>query len=278
MPTPPRSYSAAAAEKLRLALLALAASAAVAASAQDVPDDDPADTDVLGEIPEDIEEGGVYVCNPCEKKSCASDDCMCDGPCEEGKPCTDCDDEDPGDDPGIDEEPGDDPEPPKETSGDDPVVLVGGETPAVPAPEPVIRGEAPRMPVRCSTNAPALPPLPIELTEADLKKLEAAGFDVSTAIHAATNAPAYSIAVETLSRALSAQAGYPITPELIVQAAKIAEMELEEFAREKLSELGIEPGATIDPPAPVPTATNATATPPPARLGGRRYPVPRTNP
>ena len=91
MPTPPRSYSAAAAEKLRLALLALAASAAVVASAQDVPDDDPADTDVLGEIPEDIEEGGVYVCNPCEKKSCASDDCMCDGPCEEGKPCTDCD-------------------------------------------------------------------------------------------------------------------------------------------------------------------------------------------
>ena len=243
MPTPPRSYSAAAAEKLRLALLALAASAAVVASAQDVPDDDPADTDVLGEIPEDIEEGGVYVCNPCEKKSCASDDCMCDGPCEEGKPCTDCDDEDPGDDPGIDEEPGDDPEPPKETSGDDPVVLVGGEPPAVPAPEPIIRGEAPRMPVRCSTNAPA-----------------------------------YSIAVETLSRALSAQAGYPITPELIVQAAKIAEMELEEFAREKLSELGIEPGATIDPPAPVPTATNATATPPPARLGGRRYPVPRTNP
>ena len=107
MPTPPRSYSAAAAEKLRLALLALAASAAVVASAQDVPDDDPADTDVLGEIPEDIEEGGVYVCNPCEKKSCASDDCMCDGPCEEGKPCTDCDDEDPGDDPGIDEEPDD---------------------------------------------------------------------------------------------------------------------------------------------------------------------------
>jgi len=44
------------------------------------------------------------------------------------------------------------------------------------------------MPVRCSTNAPALPPLPIELTEEDLKKLEAAGFDVSTAIHAATNA------------------------------------------------------------------------------------------
>jgi hypothetical protein len=87
------------------------------------------------------------------------------------------------------------------------------------------------MPVRCSTNAPALPPLPIELTEEDLKKLEAAGFDVSTAIHAATNAPAYSIAVETLSRALSAQAGYPITPELIVQAAKIAEIANKEWER-----------------------------------------------
>lgn len=245
MPTPPRSYSAAAAEKLRLALLALAASAAVVASAQDVPDDAPADTDVLGEIPEDIEEGGVYVCNPCEKKSCASDDCMCDGPCEEGKPCTDCDDEDPGDDPGIDEEPGDDPEPPKETSGDDPVVLVGGEPPAVPAPEPVIRGEAPAMPVRDSS---------------------------------ATNAPACGLAVETLSRAMSAMGGYPIPSELIVQSAKAAEMEPEEYAREKLSELGIEPGATIDPPTPVSTATNAPATPSPARLGGRFVPVPRTNP
>ena len=245
MPTPPQSYSAAAAEKLRLALLALAASAAVVASAQDVPDDDPADMDVLGEIPEDIEEGGVYVCNPCEKKSCASDDCLCEDPCEEGMPCTDCDDEEPGDDPGVDEEPGDDPEPPEKTSGDDPVVFVGGEAPTVPAPEPMVRGESPAMPVRDSS---------------------------------ATNAPAYSIAVETLSRALSAQAGYPITPELIVQAAKIAEMELEEYAREKLSELGIEPGEKKEPPAvPAPT-TNAPANPPPARLGGRRYSVPRTNP
>ena len=266
MPTPPRSYSAAAAEKLRLALLALAASAAVAASAQDVPDDEPADTDVLGEIPEDIETGGDIGGVACPKEGCDSEDCWCDGPCEEGKPCTDCDTQ--GDD-GKEETHAENAESAESQSH--------AET-AETAPEPMVRGEAPAMPVRCSTNAPALPPLPIELTEEDLKKLEAAGFDVSTAIHAATNAPAYSIAVETLSRALSAQAGYPITPELIVQAAKIAEMELEEYAREKLSELGIEPGATIDPPAPVPTATNATATPPPARLGGRRYPVPRTNP
>ena len=91
MPTPPRSYSAAAAEKLRLALLALAASAAVAASAQDVPDDEPADTDVLGEIPEDFETGGDIGGVACPKEGCDSEDCWCDGPCEEGKPCTDCD-------------------------------------------------------------------------------------------------------------------------------------------------------------------------------------------
>ena len=196
MPTPPRTYSAAAAEKLRLALLALAASAAVVASAQDVPDDAPADTDVLGEIPEDFETGGDIGGVACPKKGCDSEDCWCDGPCEEGKPCTDCDDEDPGDNPDVDEEPGDDPEPPEETSGDDPAVFVGGEAPTVPAPEPIVRGESPSMPVRCSTNAPSLPPLPIELTEADLKRLEAAGFDMITATNAAaratgrTNAPA----------------------------------------------------------------------------------------
>ena len=234
MPTPPRSYSAAAAEKLRLALLALAASAAVAASAQDVPDDEPADTDVLGEIPEDIETGGDIGGVTCPKEGCDSEDCWCDGPCEEGKPCTDCD-----------------------TQGDD-----GKEETHAENAE---RAES-------KTHAESA-----EGAESGEGSGEAKS-SPSVTPAAATNAPAYSIAVETLSRALSAQAGYPITPELIVQAAKIAEMELEEYAREKLSELGIEPGATIDPPAPVPTATNATATPPPARLGGRRYPVPRTNP
>jgi len=234
MPTPPRTYSAAAAEKLRHALLALAASAAVAASAQDVPDDEPAETDVLGEIPEDIETGGDIGGVACPKEGCDSEDCWCDGPCEEGKPCTDCD-----------------------TQGDD-----GKEETHAENAE---RAET-------KTHAESA-----EGAESGEGSGEAKS-SPSIAPAAATNAPAYSTAVETLSRALSAQAGYPITPELIVQAAKIAEMELEEFAREKLSELGIEPGATIDPPAPVPTATNATATPPPARLGGRRYPVPRTNP
>ena len=258
MPTPPRSYSAAAAEKLRLALLALAASAAVAASAQDVPDDEPADTDVLGEIPEDIEEGGVYVCNPCEKKSCASDDCMCDGPCEEGKPCTDCDTQ--GDD-GKEETHAENAESAETESHAENAESAETESHAENAES-----------AESKTHAESA-----EGAESGEGSGEAKS-SPSVAPAAATNAPAYSIAVETLSRALSAQAGYPITPELIVQAAKIAEMELEEFAREKLSELGIEPGATIDPPAPVPTATNATATPPPARLGGRRYPVPRTNP
>ena len=234
MPTPPRTYSAAAAEKLRLALLALAASAAVAASAQDVPDDEPADTDVLGEIPEDFETGGDIGGVACPKEGCDSEDCWCDGPCEEGKPCTDCD-----------------------TQGDD-----GKEETRAENAESA----------ESKTHAESA-----EGAESGEGSGEAKS-SPSVAPAAATNAPAYSIAVETLSRALSAQAGYPITPELIVQAAKIAEMELEEYARENLSELGIEPGATIDPPAPVPTATNATATPPPARLGGRRYPVPRTNP
>jgi len=278
MPTPPRSYSPSAAERLRRALLALAASAATLTSHAQDAEGDFEDPDVLGEIPEDIEEGGAYAFFPCSNPGCKAEDC--EGECQDGEPCAGCDTRS-GDEEKTHAENAESAEtkPNAESAeGAESDSHAENAESAESAPEPIIRGEAPRMPVRCSANAQAFPPIPIELTEADLKKLEAAGFDVSTAIHAATNAPAYSIAVETLSRALSAQAGYPITPELIVQAAKIAEMELEEFAREKLSELGIEPGATIDPPAPVPTATNATATPPPARLGGRRYPVPRTNP
>ena len=93
MPTPPPSYSAAAAEKLRRALLALAASAAtVAATAQDTDTDaDFDDPDVLGEIPEDIETGGDYGDIACPKKGCKSEDCWCDDDCVEGKPCTACD-------------------------------------------------------------------------------------------------------------------------------------------------------------------------------------------
>ena len=92
MPTPPRTYSPAAAEKLRRALLALAASAAtLTAHAQDAEGnfDDP---DVLGEVPEDIELGGdIGGFIPCEKESCPSDDRLCDDACAGGKPCTPCD-------------------------------------------------------------------------------------------------------------------------------------------------------------------------------------------
>ena len=266
MPTPPRSYSPSAAEKLRLALLALAAAAATPIVAQvpgviaagtpppppagdaesaDVPDfivlggDIPPDIepgDDIGTLfprtddgsertdegPEEVVLGGEVPPERCDDPDCRDDNC--DAPyCDACEGCA----------PAV-----------EKPAGNSPSV----ETDAAvreSAPEPIVWGEAPRMPVRDGS---------------------------------ATNAPAYSIAVETLSRALSAQAGYPITPELIVQAAKIAEMEPEEYAREKLSALGTEPGAKIEPPAvPAPT-TNAPANPPPARLGGRRYSVPRTNP
>ena len=91
MPTPSRTYSPSAAERLRLALLALAASAATLTSNAQDAEGDFDDPDVLGEIPEDIEEGGVYAVMPCEKKSCVSDDCLCEDNCSEGKPCTACD-------------------------------------------------------------------------------------------------------------------------------------------------------------------------------------------
>ena len=165
MPTPPRTYSPSAAERLRRALLALAASAATLTSHAQDAEGDFEDPDVLGEIPEDIEEGGAYTFFPCSNPGCKAEDC--EGECLDGEPCAGCD----------------------TRSGDEEKTHAENAESAESAPEPIIRGEAPRMPVRCSTNAPALPPLPIELTEADLKRLEAAGFDVSTAIHAATNAP-----------------------------------------------------------------------------------------
>ena len=286
MPTPPRTYSAAAAEKLRLALLTLAAAAATPAVSQvpgvitagtpppppagdarsmDIPEPDV--IELGGEIPEDIETGGDIGGVACPKEGCDSEDCWCDGPCEEGKPCTDCDTQ--GDD-GKEETHAENAESAESQSHAENAENAETESHAESAESQSHAENAES--AESKTHAESA-----EGAESGEGSGEAKS-SPSVAPAAATNAPAYSIAVETLSRALSAQAGYPITPELIVQAAKIAEMELEGFAREKLSELGIEPGATIDPPAPVPTATNATATPPPARLGGRRYPVPRTNP
>ena len=135
MPTPPRTYSSAAAEKLRLAILALAATAVAGCDRVET---------ALG-----FRTTGVI------------------GP---PVPATS--------------------EPATVSESDD--IILGGEPPIEPAaidtPDALVRGEPPMMPVP-STNAPSSAPIPIELTEADLKKLEAAGFDVSTAIHAATNAP-----------------------------------------------------------------------------------------
>ena len=200
MPTPPRSYSAAAAEKLRLALLALAASAAVAASAQDVPDDEPADTDVLGEIPEDIEEGGVYVCNPCEKKSCASDDCMCDGPCEEGKPCTDCD-----------------------TQGDDGKEETHAEN---------AEGAEARTHAENAESAEAK-------THAESAEGAESGEGSGEAESSPSVAPAAATnAVQELARAMSEKSGYPVSADLVVAAAKRLNQDPEEYAKKTLEEIG----------------------------------------
>ena len=161
MPSPPRTYSPSAAERLRRALLALAASAATLTSHAQDAEGDFDDPDVLGEIPEDIEEGGAYAFFPCSNPGCKAEDC--EGECQDGEPCAGCD----------------------TRSGDEEKTHAENAESAESAPEPIIRGEAPRMPVRCSTNAPALPPLPIELTDADIKKLVAAGFEVPSV----TNAP-----------------------------------------------------------------------------------------
>ena len=172
MPSPPRTYSPSAAEKLRRALLALAASAATLTSHAQDAEGDFEDPDVLGEIPEDIEEGGAYAFFPCSNPGCKAEDC--EGECQDGEPCAGC----------------------GTRSGDEEKTHAENAESAESAPEPIIRGEAPRMPVRCSTNAPALPPLPIELTDADIKKLVAAGFEVPSVTNAAaratgtTNAPA----------------------------------------------------------------------------------------
>ena len=143
MPTPPRSYSPAAAEKLRLALLALAATAATTGC-------DRVET-ALG-----LRTTGVTRTSVPEAS--------------ESEPISEPDDIILGGEAPI--EPATDP-------------IVTGEDPAIANPDVLVRGEPPMMPVP-STNATSSAPVPIELTEADLKKLDAAGFDVS----AATNAPA----------------------------------------------------------------------------------------
>ena len=89
MPSPPRTYSPSAAERLRRALLALAASAATLTSHAQDAEGDFEDPDVLGEIPEDIEEGGAYAFFPCSNPGCKAEDC--EGECQDGEPCAGCD-------------------------------------------------------------------------------------------------------------------------------------------------------------------------------------------
>ena len=180
MPSPPRAYSPSAAERLRRALLALAASAATLTSHAQDAEGDFDDPDVLGEIPEDIEEGGAYAFFPCSNPGCKAEDC--EGECQDGEPCAGCDTQR-----GKESHAENAETKPHAESAEGAEAKSHAENAegAESAPEPIIRGEAPRMPVRCSTNAPALPPLPIELTDADIKKLVAAGFEVPSV----TNAP-----------------------------------------------------------------------------------------
>ena len=173
MPSPPRTYSPSAAERLRRALLALAASAATLTSHAQDAEGDFEDPDVLGEIPEDIEEGGAYAFFPCSNPGCKAEDC--EGECQDGEPCAGCDTRS-GDEETTHAENAESAETKPHAESAE-----GAE----PVAEPKIRGEAPRMPTRCHRNPSGFPPLPIELTDADIKKLVAAGFEVPSV----TNAP-----------------------------------------------------------------------------------------
>lgn len=141
MPTPPQSYSSAAAEKLRLALLALAATAVAGCDRVETALGLRTTGVIRPLVPEASETSSVS----------EPDDIILGG------------------------------EPPIEPAMDP---IVTNEDSAIANPDVLVRGEPPMMPVP-STNAPSSAPVPIELTEADLKKLDAAGFDVSSATNAA---------------------------------------------------------------------------------------------
>ena len=240
MPTPPRTYSAAAAEKLRLALLALAAAAATPAVSQvpgvitagtpppppagdarsvDIPEPDV--IELGGEIPEDIETGGDIGGVACPKEGCDSEDCWCDGPCEEGKPCTDCD-----------------------TQGDD-----GKEETHAENAESESHAENAESAESQSHAENA------ESAESGEGSGEAES-SPSVAPAAATNA------VQELARAMSEKSGYPVSADLVVAAAKRLNQDPEEYAKKTLEEIG---GAAA--------ATNAPSSAPSDRilvLGRRR--------
>ena len=212
MPMPPRSYSAAAAEKLRLALLALAASAAVAASAQDVPDDEPADTDVLGEIPEDFETGGDIGGVACPKEGCDSEDCWCDDDCVEEKPCTACDTQ----------------------SGDGKEKTHAENAEGAESQSHAENAEG----AEARTHAENA-----ESAEAKTHAESAEGAESGEGSGEAEQSPsvdpaAVTNAVQALARAMSERAGYPVPADLVVAAAKRLNQDPEEYAKKTLEEIG----------------------------------------
>ena len=268
MPTPPQSYSAAAAEKLRLALLALAASAAtVAATAQDV-DDDPVETVTLGEIPEDVIVDGEYMCTPCPKESCPSEDCFCEDACVEGKPCTDCDT--PSSAEGkTHAESAEDKTHAESAEGSE--AKSHAETTEMVTVATIVSGRYPTQPA--ATNAPvacradnvevvvrrhaegAEEKTHAESAEGAEKKPHAESAEgaesgegsgeaepsPSVAPAAATNA------VQALARAMSEKSGYPVSADLVVAAAKRLDQDPEEYARKMLEEIGAGAASTNAP-------------------------------
>ena len=264
MPTPPSSYSAAAAEKLRRALLALAASATVVASAQDTDTDaDFDDPDVLGEIPEDIETGGDYGDIACPKKGCKSEDCWCDDDCVEGKPCTACDTQS-GD--GKEKTHAENAESAEAKSHAETTemvtvaTIVSGLYPIKPAatnaPAPcraddvevVVRrhaeGAESQSHAENAEGAEAKPHAEsAETAEPDPHAESAEGAESGEGSGEAEPSPsvapaAATNAVQELARAMSEKSGYPVSADLVVAAAKRLNQDPEEYAKKTLEEIG----------------------------------------
>ena len=212
MPTPPRSYSAAAAEKLRLALLALAASAAtLTAHAQDAKGD-LVETVTLGEIPEDVIVDGEYMCTPCPKESCPSEDCFCEDACVEGKPCTDCDTQ----------------------SGDGEEKTHAENAEGVESQSHAENAEGAEAKTHAEDAEGAETKPHAESAEGAESGEGSGEAEQSPSVDpaAATNA------VQALARAMSERAGYPVPADLVVAAAKRLNQDPEEYAKKTLEEIG----------------------------------------
>ena len=262
MPTPPQSYSAAAAEKLRRALLALAASAAtLTAHAQDA-EGDLVETVTLGEIPEDVIVDGEYMCTPCPKESCLSEDCFCEDACVEGKPCTNCD------------MPSSQEEKTHAENAESAEAKSHAETTEMVTVATIVSGLYPIKPA--ATNAPA--PCRADDVEVVVRRhaegaesqshaenAEGAGAkthaenaeSAEAKTHAesaecaesgegsgeAESSPyvapaAATNAVQELARAMSEKSGYPVSADLVVAAAKRLNQDPEEYAKKTLEQIG----------------------------------------